>query len=212
MPHRKVKPARESTDTRLGTERSKTDDELAARVRASYRQADEVLHVDRARAEEVLRTARARADERSERSQVSPVEETAIAAERARDDEVLRQEHARADEITAAERVERARLVASLLDRERRDTDAGLLLERVTADEVLSQREHFLGMVSHEPTASSPLASFAASRSRSCPGTPGRSRCCRPGVSPHTWSRDGRWWPSMSFAPPLAVLEPRSRA
>jgi signal transduction histidine kinase len=150
MPHRRVKPARESTDTFLRTERTKTDGELAARVTASYRQADEVLHVERARAEEVLRTARARADERSQRGQLSHVEEMAIATERARDDAILRQEHARADEITTAERAERDRLVASLLDRERRDTDAGLLLERVTADEVLSQREHFLGMVSHD--------------------------------------------------------------
>ena len=150
MPHRKVKPARESTDIRLGTERTKTDVELAARVRASNRQADEVLHIERARAEVVLRTARARADERSQRDPLSQVEEMALAAERARDDEVLRQEHARADEITAAERAERDRLVASLLDRERQDTNAGLLLERVTADEVLSQREHFLGMVSHD--------------------------------------------------------------
>jgi len=45
MPHRKVKPARESTDARLGTERTKTDDELAARVRAANRQADDVLQV-----------------------------------------------------------------------------------------------------------------------------------------------------------------------
>src|SRR4029079_7628046 len=52
--------------------------------------------------------------------------------------------------IAAEERAEGDRLVASLLERERRDTDAGLLLERVTADEVLSQREHFLGMVSHD--------------------------------------------------------------
>ncbi len=150
MPHRKVKPARESTDARLGKERTKTDDELAARVRASNRRADEVLRVERGRAERVLRTARDRADERSLRDQLSQVEQRAIAAERARDDEVVRHEHARADEITAAERAERDRLVAGLLDRERRDTDAGLMLERVTADEVLSQREHFLGMVSHD--------------------------------------------------------------
>ena len=150
MPHRKVKPTRESTDARLGTERTKTDDELAARVRTSNRQADEVLRVERGRAEEVLRTARERADERSLRDHLSQVEQMAIAGERARDDEVLRQEHTRADGITAEERAERDRLVASLLDRERRDTDAGLLLERVTADEVLTQREHFLGMVSHD--------------------------------------------------------------
>jgi signal transduction histidine kinase len=150
MPHRKVKPARESTNAHLGTERKKTDDELAARVTTTDRQADQVLHAARERAGDVLRAARERADERSEGGQLSLAELTMIKEERGRDDKALRLEHDRADEITAAERAERDRIVASLLDRERRDTDAGLLLERATADEVLNQREHFLGMVSHD--------------------------------------------------------------
>jgi signal transduction histidine kinase len=150
MPHAKVKPARESTNALLGTERNKTDDELARRVSATDRKADDVLHAARERAEQVLGSARQLADESSQTRHQSTVEQTAIEEERARDDEVLRQEHARADDITAAERAERDRIVASLLDRERRDTDAGLLLERATSDEVLRRREDFLGMVSHD--------------------------------------------------------------
>lgn len=63
---------------------------------------------------------------------------------------MLRKEYARADKVTAAERAERARLVAALLQEERRDTDLSLLLERADADAVLSKRDEFLGMVSHD--------------------------------------------------------------
>ena len=82
MPHRKVKPARESTNARLGTERKKTNDELAARVITTNRQADEVLHAARGRAAGVLRTARERADESAQQGQLSLAEQTAIAEER----------------------------------------------------------------------------------------------------------------------------------
>ena len=150
MPDRMVKPTRESTDARLGTERKKTDDELAVRVAGADREADEVLRAARTRAEGILRSGRNRADGSSQRSKLSTAEQTAIEEERARDDAVLLEEYARADENTAAERAARTRIVASLLDLERRDTDAGLLLERATADEVLSKRETFLGMVSHD--------------------------------------------------------------
>jgi len=150
MPGRRLKPARKETDAHLRAERRKTDDELDARVATTDREADDVLHSARRRAEEVLRTARQRADEDSQRANLSSAEQTVIGQERARDDDVVRQEYARADEITAAERDERRRLVTMLLDRERRDTDGGLLLERATADEVLAQRESFLGMVSHD--------------------------------------------------------------
>ena len=150
MPDRRVTPARKSTDGRLHAERSKTDDELGSRIAATDGLADEVLRTARGRAEDVLRKNRQHADDSPQSNALSAAEQTAIGEERARDDEVVRQEHARADEITAAERKERDRIVASLLDRERRDTDAGLLLERATADEVVSRRETFLGMVSHD--------------------------------------------------------------
>jgi signal transduction histidine kinase len=150
MPDRKVKPARESTDRRLRAERRKTDDELGTKTAATDRLADDVLHTARGRAQEVLARARQQADDSPQRDDVSAEQQTVIAEERVRDDEVIRQGYARADEITMAERNERDRVVASLLNRERNDTDAGLLLERVAADEVLGKRETFLGMVSHD--------------------------------------------------------------
>jgi signal transduction histidine kinase len=150
MPDRMVKPTRESTDGRLRMERRKTDDELGSRVEVTDRAADEVLQKTRGRAQEILRSARQMADESPRKDEISAAEGVAIGQERAQADEVVRQEHARADEITAAERIERDRIVASLLDRERNETDAGLLLERATVDEVVSRRETFLGMVSHD--------------------------------------------------------------
>ena len=102
MPHAKVKPARESTNALLGTERKKTDDELATRVSATDRKADDVLHAARERAEQVLGSARQLVDDSSQTRHLSMVERTAIEEERARDDEVLRQEHARADDTVVS--------------------------------------------------------------------------------------------------------------
>ena len=150
MPDRKLEPARESTDGSLRAERGKTDDELASRLVVTDQLADQVLHTARERAQKVLLGTRRKADDSPQRDDLLAAEQTAIGEERARDDEVVRQEHARADDITAAERKERDRIVASLLDRERSDTNAGLLLERVTADDVVRRRETFLGMVSHD--------------------------------------------------------------
>jgi signal transduction histidine kinase len=50
----------------------------------------------------------------------------------------------------ARERAERARLAALSLSNERADTDRSLLLERADADAVISRRDEFLGMVSHD--------------------------------------------------------------
>jgi signal transduction histidine kinase len=150
MPDRMVTPTRESTDRRLGAERRKTDDELGSRVEVTDREADSVLHKARERAQEVLQSTRQKADESPHRNELSAAEHVAIGEERARDDEVLRQEHARTDENTAGVRKERDRIVASLLEGERNETDAGLLLERATIDEVVNRRETFFGMVSHD--------------------------------------------------------------
>lgn len=149
MPDRKVKPTRDSTDGSLRAERRKTDDELGSRVAVTDQEADSVLGHARGRAQEVLRSARQKADE-SPQNELSSAEQVAIGEERTRDDEMVRQEHARADEVIVAERKKRDRIVASLLDRERSDTDSGLLLERATADEVVIRRDTFLGMVSHD--------------------------------------------------------------
>jgi signal transduction histidine kinase len=98
----------------------------------------------------VLLTARGRADADTRERRASSIELSRIAAERAHEDEVLRNDYLRADRVTAHGRAERARLVAELLEQERRDTDSSLLLERADADTILSRRDEFLGMVSHD--------------------------------------------------------------
>jgi signal transduction histidine kinase len=140
--------ARTETDDRLTAERRETDQERAGRAAAEDRKSRSVLETARGRAEEVLRDARARADERLE-SGASASERAAIEATRRLDDETVRQEYARADEIAEQEREERARWVATLLEA-RDETDKSLLLERAEADQIVSRRDDFLGMVSHD--------------------------------------------------------------
>jgi signal transduction histidine kinase len=150
MPDRKMTPARDAMNAHLRSERKKTDAALDATGKTGERKAEAVVRAARSQAADVLRAGRQRADKISRRSKLSSADQTAIGDERARQDEIVRQEYARADELTAAEREERRRLLLSLLDVARRDTNTGLLLERVTADELLGQGDHFLGMVSHD--------------------------------------------------------------
>lgn len=144
------RPARKRTDARLKAERAKTDEELARRARAAEDEADEVVSVARRRAADVVRTARRRANARLRAQGASKVERTRDNAQRLREDEVLRKEYLRADVVRARERRERTRVAAELLARERQDTDSSLLLERADADTILSRRDEFLGMVSHD--------------------------------------------------------------
>jgi signal transduction histidine kinase len=150
MPDKPRRPTREKTDSRLNVERGRTDEELARRTRATEDEADQVVGAARGRAADVLRTARERADERMLASKGSEAERASSEQERSRDDEVLRRQYALADEVAADERAERARLVAELLTQERQETDRSLLLERIDADAIISRRDEFLGMVSHD--------------------------------------------------------------
>ena len=83
-------------------------------------------------------------------SKTSDAERAGTDQERSREDEELSREYALADEVAADERSERARLVAELLAQERQDTDQSLLLERLDADALISRRDEFLGVVSHD--------------------------------------------------------------
>jgi signal transduction histidine kinase len=150
MPGRKVEPARRTTDSHLKRERARTDDEFAKRTAVADQEADDVVRTARHRATELLRAERERADTISQKRELSQAEGEAITHDRIRADQALRDEHVRADELVADERAERARIVVELFERERGETDKGLLLERGAADELLSRREEFLGMVSHD--------------------------------------------------------------
>lgn len=143
---KKPRPEREHTDESLRTEREETDRALLERQAAVEDDADEVVLRARQNADAVLTAARDKADEQPATS----VTTAAVANERALEDEVLRVERATADETLRQERQESARALSSLLPLEREQTDRYLLTERVRSDDVLSHRDDFLGIVSHD--------------------------------------------------------------
>ena len=152
MPHtRKHAPSeRERTDLSLGDERRKADDELAKHVPRLDRDADEVLAVARQHADEVLARARLAADKKLDQRRADLDERARVNEERRLDDEVLRRERACADEERLCDREKRRLLLNALLAVERSRTDEHLLIERSRLDEMVSSRDDFLGIVSHD--------------------------------------------------------------
>jgi signal transduction histidine kinase len=145
-------PERRQTDESLRKERQKTDQALADRqttveedadlvVHRARENADAVLHVARENADAVLIAAHDKADERLNR---------AIAEARALEDEALRDERAGADEALRLERDGSSEALAKLLPLEREKTDRYLLTERARSDHALSNRDDFLGIVTHD--------------------------------------------------------------
>jgi signal transduction histidine kinase len=149
MPIDEASAEREQTNESLRMEREKTDHALAERQAAEEEDSDQVLLHARESADAVLTEARAKADERLEASTHAGTDAT-LAEERVREDEALQVERASADEILRRERDENARVLARLLPLEREKTDRFLLTERARSDVALSNRDNFLGLVSHD--------------------------------------------------------------
>jgi signal transduction histidine kinase len=148
MPIHEASAEREQTDESLRMEREKTDRALAER-QAAEEGFDLVVHQARESADAVLSEARAKADERLEASHHVGTP-TTLAEERVLEDEALQDERASADEILRRERDENARVLSRLLPLEREKTDRFLLTERARSDVALSNRDNFLGLVSHD--------------------------------------------------------------
>jgi signal transduction histidine kinase len=140
---------RGQTDESLRTEREKTDRALAETQDTAEHDADAIVRLARQNADAVLLEARHKADELMEGPPAQlPAE--ALAEERLVEDETLREERASADQILRRERVENARALAKLLPLERDKTDRFLFTERERSDGALSNRDDFLGIVSHD--------------------------------------------------------------
>ena len=148
MPTNEASAEREQTDESLRLERERTDRALAER-QAAEEDSDLVVHNARENADAVLTEARAKADERLEVSPHAGADAT-LAEERVLEDEALQDERASADELLRRERDENARVLARLLPLEREKTDRFLLTERARSDVALSNRDNFLGLVSHD--------------------------------------------------------------
>ena len=146
----KPNPERDETDESLRNERQKTDHALLLKQAALERRADAV--VDRAReiADGVLSEARDKADRKLDQEE-SPVgaRETA-GEERVAADAALQSEREAEDESLHREREAHALALHRLLPLERERTDRRLLTERARSDFAISNRDDFLGIVSHD--------------------------------------------------------------
>lgn len=148
MPTDEASAEREQTNESLRMEREKTDRALAER-QAAEEDSDLAVQHARESADAVLTGARAKADERMEASPRAGTS-TTLAKERVLEDEALQEERASADELLRRERDENARVLSRLLPLEREKTDRFLLTERARSDVALSNRDTFLGLVSHD--------------------------------------------------------------
>lgn len=145
-----LNPERAETDESLRSERNKADQSLLVKQESLERDADVV--VDRAReiADVVLSEARDKADQNLG-SRESPLRAREIIdEERALEDATIQQERAAADESLRLEREEHALALRRLLPLEREKTDRHLLTERTRSDFAISNRDDFLGIVSHD--------------------------------------------------------------
>jgi signal transduction histidine kinase len=146
----KARPERKKTDESLRTERATADRALSDRLDAVEEYSDLVIQRARDHADSVLEKARAEADNKLERalSRLSP--RASVSENRLREDVAVREERASADDARQWERDESRRSMASVLPLERETTDRFLLTERSRADEELTKRDDFLGIVSHD--------------------------------------------------------------
>ena len=153
------RPEREQTDQSLRSERERADQALGGKTEAD-KVADVVVNRAREKADAVLGAARDRADamldvardteDRQERRTGGTAVPGPVATARKKADDALRGERADADEILDRERTEAAVALARLFPLERDNTDRYLLSERARSDHALSNRDDFLGIVSHD--------------------------------------------------------------
>jgi signal transduction histidine kinase len=154
-------PERQQTDEGLRNERHKTDEALAkwqdsvdehadAVVDQARDTADAVVTVARANADAVLEAARDRADGVSDDSVSSSAPQAIVAEERLLEDEALQTERSEADETLRMEREKDALAVSRLVPLEREFTDQYLHIERARSDNAVSNRDDFLGLVTHD--------------------------------------------------------------
>lgn len=141
---------RDSTDEGLRTERRQTDSYLAGTLGAMGNAGDAQVAKVRDKADSVRSDARDREDEKLAAD--GDLENVAgdLKLQRAHEDAVLATERSGADNEATAARARRQLALVSLLAHERTDTDLRLKLERTRADQVLSSREDFMAMVSHD--------------------------------------------------------------
>jgi signal transduction histidine kinase len=143
-------PDRARTDESLLSERKKADRAIAERMNVLEADADRVVDRARSQADAVLDAAREKADDKLDTAISGSALRAVLEEERNAEDQTLEQERATADQTLLEEREANARTLLALLPLERSSTDRSLLTERVRSDDAVSNRDDFLGMVSHD--------------------------------------------------------------
>lgn len=141
------KRSRTVTDTTLGVERTRADDELLQRSTALGEAADDVLARARDRARAVLDLARRREDLAPDANRAA---RDAVTQERLVADDIIAGEYADADAAVFDERSARRRAIIQMLALERTLTNRTLASERRVADRLIATRDDILGSVSHD--------------------------------------------------------------
>jgi len=142
-------PERAETDESLRDERKKADQSLLEKQESLEREADVIVDHAREIADAVLSEARDKADHNLPGESELRTREI-VDEERALEDTAIQQERTAADESLRLEREEHARVLHRLLPLERERTDRHLLTERERSDFAISNRDDFLGIVSHD--------------------------------------------------------------
>ncbi len=149
MPTSPAEPERKLTDKSLAGERAKADAALAEKA-AIERAAADGIERARDKADEVLATARDTADAKLDSATTREQMDSAVESERKVEDDLISDLRAEADDTLRKEREASARMLARLIPLEREQTDRHLQIERARSDDAISNRDDFLGLVTHD--------------------------------------------------------------
>jgi signal transduction histidine kinase len=140
---------RSHTDESLQSERRDLDAAIASRLATAEEDADEIVGHARALADAIVRKTRLNEDQQNPPT-TTDGGRAAVLKQRGVEDAVLEAERTEADEALRRQREQHARILTALLPLEREKTDRHLLTERIRADADVSNRDDFLGIVSHD--------------------------------------------------------------
>lgn len=167
-----LKDHRDNTDNSLKFERNKTDNYLDNESQNVEDDSDEIVSKNRREADLKLNKSRVEEDiKRINTDHATPL----LNAERKRSDLARNVARTNEDKIRTEERDQKKQIAQDLLNTERTDTDKNLLCERdgsdeatenssilvITAQEALSTRDTYLGILSHD--LKTPLSAISLS-------------------------------------------------
>lgn len=146
----KLEAERQQTDESLEAERRHTDRLLASKLAALDAAADGGVDDAREATNAVSESARLEVDRSAADESTVAAKKRVVVKERKRQDEALERERSLTDEILRLDREAHARILTALRPLARESTDRSLLIERDRSDAAVDNRDHFLGIVSHD--------------------------------------------------------------